>query len=632
MQTTSALYNQIMADINRRFEVKLVIDGVEYGTDAIFSAKTESRIFDSKPTIGGCYCATLDFTILSDGTNIPRMASVVPYFRVVNDTQQSEWIQHGLFYIDHRKVTNNGDNLNVFTAECFDAMLKANAAYSASSLNWPATDTQVVAEIAAAIGVAVDPRTTAMLTKGFTIPAVPVEYTYRDILSFIGVVYAGNWIISDEGKLRLVPIGGNSDTLNIGKELMSMNVSPKRNGYTKVVITTSDGEAIESGSSDDMVMDAYCPYATQAIADDILTALSTYQYEPFDASGVWSDPAVEVGDKVTAVEKTVVSYARTVNYGPGMVMNLSAPDDGFIDHEYSYESPSERRYTRTMGDLKAEITLNENKIALVVSETAGGLVVNSASIVAAINDSGSSVIINADKIDLEGYVTLTNLETAGETIINGGNLTTGIIQDATRKNYWNLETGELEITEGTIRISTTDDQYNYITLSGRDSSVDLSAAGTSVKASDHSAGSLLSFNDLSFLWYQNVGSGLYVGHITSQIKRQSSYIDMVIQSSIQFTQGSFIRLYSFGSFGFVYVNLEVSQGDPYAMNLAYLPTGVFGYNPLYQIQHSVSWKGKTCILNIINTGQVFISQGNVFETGDKIVSCFPIFYNLDFAQ
>ena len=425
MQTTSALYNQILADPNHRFEVKLNIGGVDYGTDAIFSAKTDSRLFDSKPTIGGCYAATLDFTILSDGASIPRMASVKPYFRAVTDTQQSEWLQQGLFFIDQRKVTNNGDGLSVFTAECFDAMLKANADYATSSLTWPAVDALVVAEIATAIGVTVDSRTTALLTKGFTIPSVPVGYTYRDILSYIGVVYAGNWIISDEGELRLVPIAGNADTLVIDKELMSMNVSPKRSGYTKVVIGTSESEGVESGSSDDMVMEAYCPYATQAIAGDVLTALSTYQYEPFDASGVWGDPAVEIGDKLTALSKTVTIYARTVNFGPGMVMNLSAPDDGYIDHEYTYESPTERRYTRTIGGLKSELTLAENKIALVVSESGGNIEVNSASIVAAINDSGSSIIINADKIDLEGYVTFSNLKTGGRNAFKGTQLMNG---------------------------------------------------------------------------------------------------------------------------------------------------------------------------------------------------------------
>lgn len=51
-----------------------------------------------------------------------------------------------------------------------------------------------------------------------------------------------------------------------------------------------------------------------------------------------------------------------------------------------------------------------------------------ASIVASINDSGSEVIINANKINLSGYVTISDLSTPGKTTINGSNITTGALQ------------------------------------------------------------------------------------------------------------------------------------------------------------------------------------------------------------
>ena len=68
--------------------------------------------------------------------------------------------------------------------------------------------------------------------------------------------------------------------------------------------------------------------------------------------------------------------------------------------------------------LYSEIVQNANSIALVV--TNGGI--NAASIVAAINDSGSSVIIEADHIDLRGYVTANDLSAVSAEITN---LTTG---------------------------------------------------------------------------------------------------------------------------------------------------------------------------------------------------------------
>lgn len=466
MQTTSALYKQIIADENHSFEVKLDIAGTEYGMDSIFSARGTAKTFETEPTIGGVYSATLDFSLLTDGASIPRMAKVIPYFRATDGAGTSKWIKKGEFYIDVRSVTSNGDGLNVFMAQCFDGMLKANAPYANSSLSWPATDTAVVAEICTALGFTQDARNAGIMTAGYSIPSAPVDLTYRDVLSYIAAMYGANWIMTDAGELRLLPLGEGTDTLTVGNNVQNLNVSPKRNGYTKVILETSEGVAIESGASDEVVITAFCPYATQAIADAVLTALASFEYQPFGAVGVWADPAVEIGDNMSAVTTTGTVFSREIEFGTGMVMNLSSPNDNYTDHEYSYESPTERRYKRSIGGLRSEIAIQEGKISLVVSETSGGDVVNAASIVTAINGSSSSVIISADKIDLEGYVTVTDLSTQGQTVINGANITTGIIQDSQNKNYWNMQTGELVIRNGRLNVYTAADTDDYIVLDG----------------------------------------------------------------------------------------------------------------------------------------------------------------------
>ena len=59
--------------------------------------------------------------------------------------------------------------------------------------------------------------------------------------------------------------------------------------------------------------------------------------------------------------------------------------------------------------MSGQISVQAGKIGLVVEERQGQNVIKSASIVTAINDSGSSVIITADHIDLNGYVKATDL-------------------------------------------------------------------------------------------------------------------------------------------------------------------------------------------------------------------------------
>ena len=71
------------------------------------------------------------------------------------------------------------------------------------------------------------------------------------------------------------------------------------------------------------------------------------------------------------------------------------------------------RATSSENSLSGRITVNANKVGLVVEEKDGQNVVNSASIVAGINgQSGSYAKIQAAKINLDGYVTSSMLESA----------------------------------------------------------------------------------------------------------------------------------------------------------------------------------------------------------------------------
>lgn len=79
----------------------------------------------------------------------------------------------------------------------------------------------------------------------------------------------------------------------------------------------------------------------------------------------------------------------------------------------------------TTGYVESAIELEANKMELIVSDSGK---VTPASIVLAINENDQSDIkISAENLELDGYVTFKNLETSGETIIDGGNIKTGSI-------------------------------------------------------------------------------------------------------------------------------------------------------------------------------------------------------------
>lgn len=172
------------------------------------SVSADYRMFtENQPTVGGCLAGELSVELLNPSFTIPRMALVEPYVRVTDGTQYSEWIPQGKFYIDTREVTNNDDDLPILSLHCYDAMLKTEADYPSTDDTWPHSDIYVARQIAAAIGVSVDSRTVDLMTQRYQI-SLPIGYSMREILSNIAGMYAGNWIMTYEGKLLLVAVNG----------------------------------------------------------------------------------------------------------------------------------------------------------------------------------------------------------------------------------------------------------------------------------------------------------------------------------------------------------------------------------------------------------------------------------------
>lgn len=215
MQTTSALYNTIIAQTNHWFETRVRINGVYYGETQLMSVTATNRIFASEqPTVGGCLSGELEVKMLAPTVDIPRMAEVRPYVRVTDGTQTSEWIPQGVFYIDTRETTHNDNGLDILKLHCYDAMLKAEADYPSTSHSWPYSDKNVVKEIAWAMGLqanasdtsGIDSRTLTLMNKNYSIDLLPVGYSMREVLGNIAAMYAGNWIMNYEGQLRLITL------------------------------------------------------------------------------------------------------------------------------------------------------------------------------------------------------------------------------------------------------------------------------------------------------------------------------------------------------------------------------------------------------------------------------------------
>ena len=208
MQETSDLYKELL-DTRYTTQTRLVIGNTTdpedgYGEDVLLSMETRTGLFgNDTPSVGDCVSAEITVEMIKPSAAIPKQARLVPYVRLTDGTRHSEWVQKGVFYLDTRDKKEDGSGIEKMILTGYDAMLKAEQDYPSSKLSWPAKDIDVVKEIAAFIGVAVDSQTVSMINKGYKIQ-LPTEYSCREVLGYIAAMYAGNFVMSDTGKLRLV--------------------------------------------------------------------------------------------------------------------------------------------------------------------------------------------------------------------------------------------------------------------------------------------------------------------------------------------------------------------------------------------------------------------------------------------
>lgn len=198
MQTVSALYQQIMSG-EHYAERKINIAGTDYGEDTIVSLTTTGGLFaDGTLSVGSAVSREINLSLWNVSTTIPKMAKLIPYYRLSNGTQTSEWIQKGVYYIDTRSVDSG-----LLTIHGYDDMLKAEQIWTPDqSLEFPMPMTQAANIIADIMGVEIDART--VLNSAYTVDYPANDYTLRDVLRFIAAAHGGNWIMSDAGELWLV--------------------------------------------------------------------------------------------------------------------------------------------------------------------------------------------------------------------------------------------------------------------------------------------------------------------------------------------------------------------------------------------------------------------------------------------
>lgn len=202
MLATSFLYKRLLADCRHTKEVKLNIAGVEYGPRSISACSISGGVFQEF-AIGECAAREINVSV-KPPSPVPRMAQISVYYRLALGGEVSEWISCGVFFVDTRKE----DKVTGWTTfHGYDAMLKAEQVFlpEGGTGEWPRSQRTVVNEICARMGVALDSRT--VLNPGYQVE-YPNDLTMREVLMNVALAHVGNWRVTNEGKLLLVPVYG----------------------------------------------------------------------------------------------------------------------------------------------------------------------------------------------------------------------------------------------------------------------------------------------------------------------------------------------------------------------------------------------------------------------------------------
>lgn len=196
-QKTSDLWKTLRRQKNTQREYGFEINGVWYGPDQEVEHCVDLGLYEDFG-IGNAATASLSLSLFAD--DVPRAAEIKRYIRLKNAGQTSEWLPKGVFFTNRRS-----EDGGCWTIEAFDAMRKADVVWEPNqSLVFPMAMPDAMAEFARIMGVALDPRT--VLNRAYAIDYPANEYTVRDELRYIAAAHGGNFIMSDEGRLLLVPL------------------------------------------------------------------------------------------------------------------------------------------------------------------------------------------------------------------------------------------------------------------------------------------------------------------------------------------------------------------------------------------------------------------------------------------
>ena len=286
-----------------------------------------------------------------------------------------------------------------------------------------------------------------------------------------------------------------SDKVFLGTRMAQLDTSPALAPVSKVILAVDSETAYIAGNDTGRTVEVTCPYGTQEMANNILSALSSYTYTPAMAQDAILDPAAEIGDGLTMGGVYTVLAQSTLTFDGLMTSDAGAPGQAEQESEYKYQSPVIADINWQLAETRSLISKTSEEILLKVENELEGLSssfsvqlqqiqsqvtglngqvssitqkvdnitlsVSNGSTSSSISLSVGGVTVSSQTIQMNGLVTFTGLAN-GTTTIDGACIKTGTIEasridtDSLYVNAANI-TGSLTIGQLPNNVATTGD-------------------------------------------------------------------------------------------------------------------------------------------------------------------------------
>ena len=416
------------------------------------------------------------YLTLDDGTKVGIYQKTVSIDIVGEEfLYTQDGITVGYFTVDR---VERVDSLKVKII-AYDRMhlLEGSADEWLASLTFPMTTTEFITALYQQAGLPSWSNYRAIntgykISRNFTVSGV----TYRDLLQWVCEIRGQFATINNAGGLRTGYYASTATVYNVSKTMGTHVAEYDIEPFQGVQVQATEGDlGITVGSGTPKYTITGNPFLTvsddttknrvTSAAQNILSRVSTVSYTPASFS-IW-DTATGMlyGDIVTlktahnpntgytvyVMNETWCNQQHTIEcIGTQDNINrrsastvLKQLEGKTAEIKYDLDGLSST-YTNFATQTTSQIQQNSDEISLKVSKTGIADALNTTK---QINGGGSEIKISQDKIDIQGLVKFTNLTTAGQTKINGGNITTGTI-DAQKVTIKNLDASK--ITAGSL--------------------------------------------------------------------------------------------------------------------------------------------------------------------------------------